>query len=140
MNYQIKDLDEMILVSAEGKSRDDALYELEEYLQLCGVNSLAHYYIEIYSGGKVAGAMALAKVEVEPEHNRKYKASTLKKGPYLIFDYPYEDYVKSNQAGEKKLDVNEYLEDKDYRISGFPFFEFLKETDNQQIRIYVPLK
>lgn len=140
MNYQIKDLDEMILVSAEGKSRDDALYELEEYLQQNGIDSLAHFYIEIYSGGKVAGAMALAKVAQAPEHSCKYTASTLKKGPYLIFDYPYEDYVKSNQAGEKKLDVNDYLKEKGYQMSGFPFFEFLKETDNQQIRIYVPLR
>jgi hypothetical protein len=42
-------------------------------------------------------------------------------------------------GADNKLDVKGYLKEKGYRVGGFPFFEFLEETDNKTIRIYVPI-
>jgi nucleoside-triphosphatase THEP1 len=140
MDYKIKDLEEMIIISSDGQSREEALRKLEEYLEQSNIASQGFYFIEAYSGGKVVGAMALAKVDTEPERNKKFRSSTLKPGQYLVFDYPYEKYVEDNMPGaDNKLDVKGYLKEKGYRVGGFPFFEFLEETDNKTIRIYVPI-
>ncbi len=140
MNYKIKDLEEMIMISSDGQSREEALMKLEGYLDNSNISSQGFYYIEAYSSGGVAGAMALAKVDREPKRNSEFMASKLEPGKYLIFDYPYEKYVEDNMPGaDEELDVKGYLNEKGYMIGGFPFFEFLEETDNKIIRIYVPI-
>jgi hypothetical protein len=141
MDYKIKDLDGMILVTSEGTNREEALKKLEDYLQENNISTLGFYFIELYNSTGVSGAMALAKVEYEPKRNKKFRSSTLKPGPYLIFDYSYEEYVEASKPGaDDKLDIKGYLKEKGYKVLGFPFFEFLEETDNKQIRIYIPLK
>jgi nucleoside-triphosphatase THEP1 len=140
MDYEIKDFEEKIMITSDGHSREEALRKLEEYLEQSNISSHGFYFIEAYSAGKVSGAMALAKVDVEPERNKKFRSFTLKSGKYLVFDYPYEKYVEDNMPGAKdKLDITGYLKEKGYKVGGFPFFEFLEETDNKTIKVYVPL-
>ncbi len=141
MDYKITELEEMIFITSEGSDREIALSNLNGYLKESNISSEGYYFIEVFTGGKVSGAMALAKVKTEPERNKKFRSSVLKSGTYLIFDLPYEVYVETNKTGSnKEIDIKGYLKEKGYRVSGFPFFEFLKDTNNEEIRVYVPIK
>ncbi len=141
MEFEIKEFGEFIFITRDGSDREVALKELEDYLGQKNIASQGYYFIEVYNHAGVSGAMALAKVDSEPEHDRKFRSSTLKPGKYLVFDYPYEDFVENNKPGSgNKMDVKPYIKEQGYSVAGFPFFEFLPESDNRDIRVYVPLK
>ena len=65
----------------------------------------------------------------------------MKPGTYMIFDYQYDQFVEENIPGsETKFDLVGLIKKEGYKVAGFPFFEFLPETDNQKIRVYIPIQ
>ncbi len=140
MEYKINEIKEFIFVTSDGKTRQEALEALENYLDSINMKAKGFYFIEAYNHNGVAGAMALASVDQEPERNRKFRSSVVKPGKYMMFDYPYDEFVERNKPGaDNKMDLKEIIKKEGYSISGFPFFEFLPDSENQLIRVYIPL-
>ena len=142
MDYEVKQLDELILVSSSGKAREDALENLKAYLSEIGMEAKKFYYLEAYNSKGVAGAVAFASVDVLPERNRKFPAEKVSQRNYFIFDYPYDEFVERMKPGsDNKLDLKSVLKEEGYKMSGFlPFFEFLPETEVSTIRVYIPVE
>jgi len=140
MNYKIIDKEELILISSDGNTRDEALEKLNGYLSETGIESQGYYYFEAYDRNGVAGAMAFASVNKMPESNRDFQAQKISKGKYFVFDYPYGQWVERNKPGvEDEMDISEYLEKENLSLSGLPFFEFLEDKETDTIRVYVPV-
>lgn len=141
MEYQITTLDEMIIVSADGKTRDAGLEDLKQYLATVNLEAKDYFFIEVFSGGKVSGAMALALVDEKPEKNRKFRTSVLEAGKYLVMEMSYEEYCQDNKNGSSlRTGLNNYLKEQGYSIAGFPFFKFIPDTTSSDIRVYIPVK
>ena len=140
MNYKIQELEDIIFVQSEGKTREEGVTKLKEYLENQNIQPISFYYLELYNKDGVAGAYTFAKVNEEPEHSRKFRSNTLKSGPYFILDISYQEYLEAGKPGaQKELDIKEIVKKEGYSIADFPFFEFL-DSEQNQIRVYVKLK
>ena len=141
MDYRVNELEAMSFVMAEGTSREGAQATLDLILQENNIEPLGYYYMEVFMGDTVAGAMAMAKVEEEPEKSKKINSSTIQEGPYMIMNLTYEEYKKSHDPkSEARIDLNALMKKEGYRLATFPFFEVIEDSKDNMIRVFVPLK
>ncbi|MBN2540307.1 MAG: hypothetical protein JXB08_02150 [Bacilli bacterium] len=141
MDYKIEELQEMIIVQAEGKTREDGKEKLEEFLGNQNIKPVKFYYLELYNSSGVAGAYTFARVNETPEHSRKFSSRTIDAGPYFVLEMSYQELRESSgPKAEKKLDLQHLIKETGYKVAELPFFEFVPDTDEKEIRIYVKLK
>lgn len=141
MDFQIVQLDEMILAGVNGSSRASSLNILKAYLIDNNEAAQSYYFIEMVQGGKVIGAMSLAKLAKQLPKAPNIHSNVLKAGMYLVFDMTYEAYLEDGK-GKTKIgpQIEEFLKDKSYKTAGFPMFEFIPNLDSDTIRVMIPLK
>lgn len=107
MRKKIVTLEEMIFVQTDGSSRESCLSSLTDYLKSIHVEAEKFFFIEAYMNGNVVGAMALAKVDNEPEHNKDFPTYTMKEGPYLLIDVPYTS-LQDDTINDEMDDIKVY--------------------------------
>jgi len=142
VEYEIVELPKMNLIQSQGETREDGIQKLEEYLLQNNISPRQYFFIEAYDfkTNDVVGAMILAEVESFPNNNTEFQSATVPKGPYLSFTMPYTNLVNLMLPDSKEVQSNqEYLSNTEYRIADFPFFEFLADTNDSQVRVYIKL-